>query len=201
MNVSQSQTLEAVIFGFISTWTSNSQQLDGKSLLSWGRILKLAARGATDVVIWQSLLKSSGPRRAAGNPFSATPPRAPRSPPVFSAARMLPTAPAPSNTRIRTPIQSNAGGCSLGMKTDQDLDPRLCRELHGLMYANTPGFFDAFFHHQKWTPAANDVFRRAKEMHLSPTGWSAWPLDTNQDAVLSWFTTCVNNLLTRTTCR
>lgn len=88
---------------------------------------------------------------------------------------------------------------SLAAKARQDLDQMIRGELDGLVYPNTPGFMDAYFMGQEWSPIVNRVFRRVTLTHLSPTGWTAWPTNPDQEAVVSWFFSCVRDLLADTT--
>lgn len=103
-----------------------------------------------------------------------------------------------TNARAQTPVSSNSYFLSPTSEVHQVIDQRLRHELDGVLYPNVSGFIDAYF---PTDSTIDQILHDASPVHLSPTGWTAWPSPPTQDRVLSWFSTHINAILPASTPR
>ncbi|KAI1820730.1 hypothetical protein F4861DRAFT_542655 [Xylaria intraflava] len=135
------------------------------------------ADDSTDALIWEQVYLAVAP---------STPPRY--------------TSIATPSTQ--TPWFRNTGSFANSSEYRQNIDMVLKSEL-GSLYVGLPGFYEVFFGQVAGLKAASEaVFRKCTHgaQPLFNSGWTAWPPDADEDAVLRWFTDISGELAKLATC-
>lgn len=94
-----------------------------------------------------------------------------------------PPKPNPSDQPIRkqTPTAHNSGGLRDTETTHHLVDPVLRRELHLLLYPDTPGFITTYFKRQDL------AFENSAALRTTTDGWTGWPDNLDGGNVWAWF--------------
>ncbi|KAL7621718.1 hypothetical protein AAE478_009045 [Parahypoxylon ruwenzoriense] len=101
-----------------------------------------------------------------------------------------------ASSLLQTPSSRNMGSLVNSSEYRTDTDDVLKEDL-GVMYADIPGFYEAFFGSVvDLERASRDIFDKCRKgpNPLFREGWTAWPSDASEHAVLSWLQDFVRQL-------
>ncbi|KUI73248.1 hypothetical protein VM1G_08725 [Cytospora mali] len=98
----------------------------------------------------------------------------------------------------QTPYSRNAASSVNTNELRKDMDAVIKEDL-GVMYADIPGFYNAFFGEKELESVSQKVFDKCKEGPdplFREGGWTGWPQATTETPVLSWFKAITEKLST-----
>lgn len=168
------KTLRATTFELLAKWSSSDDpSLDPEPLRCWVLLLDLAMSGPTGISIWESLvelfllgLPTGGPSKYARSGSSGS---------AFGRRSYLQIL---ANGHLNPPC----------LETEiEDMDKKIRGELDGLIYPNTPSFFDTFF------KGPERVLQRARRARFPHPTWVS--SNYQYDVVVDWFISCTNAIL------
>lgn len=171
----ETQTLDDVVIAVVGDWF-NGFSLGTASFRSCVVLCELSASGQSRVDIWEALFD------------------------MFS--YLIDRNPPSGTTRS---IRGNSASRFSESTLRDDMDTRICSELHELVYPNTPGFLESYFLDQAWSAAVDRALKRSPTFALpsptSPLSWKTWPATADQESVLQWFSEVVHDLVEHTSRR
>lgn len=177
-------------------------QNDITLLRSCATLLSQVLGGASSAAIWESTFQILNPRAPPALPVSPvsleTAPR-PHSEVLYTSDSLDPpisntlvSAPTGTIKTHQTPVKANSGTSVYQTETHMEVDPLIRAELRGLVFPNTPGFMDAFFHPYKST--ASELLPKFAGIR-SADRWSTFPSPPRPLSVEAWYLNIANRAL------